>query len=339
MGGWLSALLLQLGAEVTGYALSPSSEPNLFGNLDLSARLAGSTIADIRDYGALSRALHAAAPQIVFHLAAQPLVRRANAEPIYTYDVNVMGTAKLLEAVRQVQSVRAVVVVTTDKVYLNRNWVWPYRETDRLGGHEPYSSSKACAEHVVDAYRHVFYGGSDDTGVGLATVRAGNIIGGGDWAADRLVPDAIRAFSSGQPLILRRPEATRPWQHVLDPLPGYLMLAEKLLDDPAEFGGAWNFGPPAEDAWPVGKVAAHLADGWGEGAIVSVERDERIFEEQLLALDSAKAQYRLGWRPRWRLQDALRQTIDWYRAHSAGEDMKRFTDHQIAAYLAAGIDP
>lgn len=335
MGGWLSSLLLQLGARVTGYALAAPTEPSFCAAVNLVDRINQSVIGDIRDLDRLTAALTAAAPEVVFHLAAQPLVLLANAEPALTYSVNVMGTVHLLEAARKAPSVKAIIVVTTDKVYRNHNRVWPYRESDTLGGIEPYSSSKACAEHVLDAYRNVYFRSLDDDrpGIGLASIRAGNVIGGGDWAADRLVPDAIRAFQQGNALTLRHPASTRPWQHVLDPLPGYLTLAERLVRAPAAFSTGWNFGPATSDAQPVGTVAQRMADLWGDGAKIVIQNDARIFEEILLALDSSKAQAELKWQPAWPLDRALERTIGWYKDFYAGKDVWALTQRQIADLL------
>ncbi|MEE8515679.1 MAG: CDP-glucose 4,6-dehydratase, partial [Alphaproteobacteria bacterium] len=250
MGGWLCLWLGRLGAEVYGYALTPPTEPSLFEAAGLASHMA-STIADVRDYERLSAALQAARPEVVLHLAAQPLVRRAYAEPVETYATNVMGTVNLLEAVRQCPTVRAAVIVTTDKVYENHERTRGYRETDALGGREPYGNSKACAEFAADAYRRSYFHDSD---TGIATVRAGNIIGGGDWAQDRLVPDAMRAFAVGEPLHIRHPNSVRPWQHVLEPLSGFLVLAERLAAAPADWAGGWNFGPDENDARTVAWV-------------------------------------------------------------------------------------
>ncbi len=247
-GGWLSLWLAELEAEVHGYALAPPTEPNFFTVAGVGKRLASSVIADIRDAAALERALQAARPEVVLHLAAQPLVRQSYAEPAETFAVNVMGTVNLFEAVRRTPGVKAVVNVTTDKCYENREWVWPYRENEALGGHDPYSGSKACSELATAAWRRSFL---DAAGVQLASARAGNVIGGGDWAADRLVPDFLRALDAGRPLVVRSPLATRPWQHVLGPLSGYLMLAEKLCAEGTAFAEAWNFGPDEADARPV----------------------------------------------------------------------------------------
>ena len=329
-GGWLSLWLAELGAEVHGYALAPPTEPNLFTTAGVEKRLAASTLADIRDAAKLEQAMQAARPEVVLHLAAQPLVRQSYAEPVETYSVNVMGTVNLLEAVRKTPGVRAVVNVTTDKCYENREWVWPYRENEALGGHDPYSSSKACSELVTAAWRRSFL---DAAGVQLASARAGNVIGGGDWAADRLLPDFLRALDAGKPLVVRSPQATRPWQHVLEPLSGYLMLAERLCTEGAAFAEAWNFGPDEADArpveWIVETLCARMTDAtW--------QRDTapQPHEAHTLRLDSAKAHARLGWQPRWNLQRALEATLDWHQAWKAGTDMADFSLRQIRAYEA-----
>ena len=329
-GGWLSLWLAELGAEVHGYALAPPTEPNLFTTAGVEKRLAASTLADIRDAAKLEQAMQAARPEVVLHLAAQPLVRQSYAEPVETFAVNVMGTVNLLEAVRRTPGVKAVVNVTTDKCYENREWVWPYRENEALGGHDPYSSSKACSELVTAAWRRSFL---DAAGVQLASARAGNVIGGGDWAADRLLPDFLRALDAGKPLVVRSPQATRPWQHVLEPLSGYLMLAERLCTEGAAFAEAWNFGPDEADArpveWIVETLCARMTDAtW--------QRDTapQPHEAHTLRLDSAKAHARLGWQPCWNLQRALEATLDWHQAWKAGTDMADFSLRQIRAYEA-----
>ena len=332
MGGWLCLWLCRLGAQVTGYALSPSPSPNLFEATGLAQRMR-SIVADVRDLERLTAALNDSAPDIVMHLAAQPLVGVAYREPVATFAVNVMGTVNVLQAIRATGSVRSALVVTTDKVYENREWPWGYRECDALGGHEPYGASKACAELAVGAFRDSYF----DAGrrVGIATIRAGNIIGGGDWAANRLVPDAVRAFSAGTPLVPRNPDATRPWQHVLDPLRGYLMLAQRLTEDPAAWSGPWNFGPAEDDTLPVTAVAEELARLWGDGARCHFQpapdaAPDAAREARQLALSSSQAQARLGWRPVWRLQRALAETVAWYKAHLAQADMDSFSLRQIA---------
>lgn len=328
-GGWLALWLGELGAEVHGYALAPPTEPNLFSSAGLESRLAGHTLGDLRDAPALTSAMQAARPDIVLHLAAQALVRQSYAAPLETLAVNVLGTAHVLEAARHTPGVRAVVNVTSDKCYDNREWLWPYRENEALGGADPYSASKACAELVAGAWRASFLNGA---GIRLASARAGNVIGGGDWAADRLVPDFLRALDAGQTLNIRSPDAIRPWQHVLEPLAGYLLLAERLCgEDGAACAEAWNFGPADEDARPVRWIVEHLCArvpgaGWRRDTAVQPH------EAHTLKLDSAKARARLGWRPRWRLDEALVRTLDWHLAWKGGADMATFSLGQIRAY-------
>jgi CDP-glucose 4,6-dehydratase len=330
MGGWLAAWLARLGARVTGYALTPPTDPSFFEAFGL-ARQIDSHIADVRDLRRLSEVMRGCRPDVVFHLAAQPLVREAYARPIETFSTNVMGTANLLEAMRAAGSVAAAVIVTSDKVYDNRERAEGYREADALGGREPYGASKACAEIVVRAYRDSYF----DAGrgrVGIATARAGNVIGGGDWAKDRIVPDAVRAFSAHQPLLIRNPSATRPWQHVLEPLRGYLMLAERLADDPSRWSGPWNFGPADSDARPVAWLAGEIAGRWGDGATWRAETGDSIYEAKLLSVDIAKAETELGWRPAWAIERAAAVTIDWYKDHLRQGDARGLTVSQIEAY-------
>ena len=329
-GGWLSLWLAELGAEVHGYALAPPTEPNLFTTAGVEKRLAASTLADIRDAAKLEQAMQAARPEVVLHLAAQPLVRQSYAEPVETFAVNVMGTVNLLEAVRRTPGVKAVVNVTTDKCYENREWVWPYRENEALGGHDPYSGSKACSELATAAWRRSFL---DAAGVQVASARAGNVIGGGDWAADRLVPDFLRALDAGRPLVVRSPLATRPWQHVLEPLSGYLTLAEKLCSEGAAFAEAWNFGPDEADARPVQWIVETLC-ARVPGAAWQHDAAPQPHEAHTLRLDSAKAHARLGWRPRWILSRALEATLEWHQAWKAGADMAEFSLGQIREYAA-----
>lgn len=331
MGGWLCLWLDRLGAEITGYALPPPTQPSLFAAAALDKRL-HSVIEDIRHLERLTAAMNDFAPEIVLHLAAQPLVGTAHAEPVETFDTNVMGTVNVLQAIRSTPSVSAALIVTTDKVYENREWAWGYRECDALGGHEPYGASKACAEMAVNAFRHSYFSGARD--IGIATIRAGNIIGGGDWAENRLIPGAIQAFSAGNPISLRHPGATRPWQHVLDPLRGYLMLGQRLAEDPEQWSGPWNFGPAEEDALPVCEITEELARLWGDGA--RWERNEppptadTANEAGQLVLSSSQAMNRLGWRPVWRIQRALSATVEWYKAHLAQQDMYDFSMQQIS---------
>jgi len=330
-GGWLALWLDSLGAQVHGYALPPPAGPSLFQAAGIEGRVKGNTLADLADREALAQALRAAEPEIVFHLAAQPLVRLAYAFPVETFATNVMGTVHLLQALRDCPSVRTVVNITTDKCYENREWVWGYRENDPLGGADPYSSSKACAELVSAAFRQSFL---RDAGIGLATARAGNVIGGGDWAADRLVPDALRALDTGTPLLIRAPESVRPWQHVLEPLSGYLALAERLHTHPQAFSEPWNFGPSEEGARPVRWIMGQLSQlepafRW-QG-----DPGDHPHETSHLALDSRKAHAQLGWQPRWRLEEALAKTLDWHRAWRQERDMGTFSLAQIQSYIAA----
>lgn len=333
-GSWLCLWLTSLGAEVHGYALPPPTDPALFDVAQVGGSLASSTIADVRDLDALVAAVHRAQPEIVFHLAAQPLVRYSYEAPVETYAVNVMGTVHLLEAIRRAGCVRVVVNVTTDKCYENREWAWGYRENEPLGGRDPYSSSKACAELVSAAYRASFLAGE---GVAMATARAGNVIGGGDWAADRLLPDFLRALDAGKTLNIRSPGAIRPWQHVLEPLSGYLVLAETLAASGAQAAEAWNFGPVDGDARPVGWIVDRLSSRVPE-LRWQCDASPQPHEANYLKLDSSKARTRLGWAPRWRLDHALDMTIDWHRAWRQGSDMRTVSLAQIAEYAASTTD-
>ncbi len=327
-GGWLALWLASKGAIVRGYALDPSTSPSLF----QAARI-GEVVedirGDIRDREALNRALREFAPELVLHLAAQPLVRLSYADPIGTYATNVMGTAHVLESARNLPSVRAVLVVTSDKCYENQEWHWGYRESDPLGGYDPYSSSKACAEIVSAAYRRSFFSSG---GAALATARAGNVIGGGDWSQDRLIPDLMRGFLAGEPALIRRPGSIRPWQHVLEPLTGYMALAGRLFAGDSASAAAWNFGPFDDDAWPVERIAEALARRWGNGASWTVDGGPSVHEAGYLKLDSSKARAELGWLPQLRLHTALDWVVDWYQAWNAAEDMQAFTLKQIRDY-------
>jgi CDP-glucose 4,6-dehydratase len=327
-GGWLSLWLQSAGAQVHGYSLAPPTQPSLFEVAQVAQGLAGHCIADVRDAQALKQSMAAAAPEVVFHLAAQPLVRLSYREPVETYATNVMGTVNLLEAVRQTPGVRAVVIVTTDKCYENKEWVWGYREAEPLGGKDPYSNSKACAELVTAAYRESFLA---QAGVAVATARAGNVIGGGDWAADRLVPDFFRALDADRTLDVRFPTATRPWQHVLEPLCGYLSLGERLLADGQQVAQAWNFGPVDEDARPVGWILDHLTSKV-KGTSWHHAGGEQPHEAGYLKLDSSKARHELDWRPRWNLRTALDMTLEWHQSWRRGDDMRRVCLEQIATY-------
>ncbi len=332
-GSWLSLWLQTLGADVVGYALASPSKPNLFEIAQVGVSMT-SVEGDIRNLAHLQSVFAQHQPEIVIHMAAQPLVRRSYQNPVETYATNVMGTVHLLEAVRGTPSVRAVVNVTTDKCYENKEWLWGYRENESMGGYDPYSSSKGCAELVSAAYRASFFNANAyaQHGVALATARAGNVIGGGDWAADRLVPDILAAFEQGQQVRIRNPLATRPWQHVLEPLRGYLTLAAHLFEHGPSFAEAWNFGPTEGDAQPVGKLVEQMATLWGVGASWRIDTTEQPHEANYLKLDISKARSLLGWHPALQLNKALALTIDWTQQRKAGADMRQFTLEQISAY-------
>ncbi len=332
-GGWLALWLARRGAQIRGYALDPATEPNLF-TVASVATVLDDIRGDIRDCAKLESSMVEFRPDVVFHLAAQPILRRSYTDPLGTYSTNVMGTAHVLEAVRKTSSVRAVVCVTSDKCYQNQEWVWPYRETEALGGFDPYSSSKACAEIVCAAYRTSFFSVNPlhEHHVGLATARAGNVVGGGDWSEDRLIPDLIRGFQAGQPVLIRRPKAVRPWQHVLEPLHGYMMLAERLHEGPSPFSSSFNFGPNDEDAWPVEQIATKFANMWGDGASWTCDADPSVHEAHTLRVDSSKAKAELGWQPRLRIEANLEWTMNWYRDWQQGADMKQQTLAQIAGF-------
>jgi CDP-glucose 4,6-dehydratase len=327
-GGWLALWLASMGAKVYGYALAPTTEPAFFHLTGLSRHVEKSTLADIRDTSALNKAMADAKPEVVFHLAAQPLVRQGYLAPLETCEVNILGTAYLMEAIRSTGSVKALVNVTTDKCYENREWPWPYRENEALGGHDPYSASKACAEILTAAWRSSFLAGS---GTSTATARAGNVIGGGDWAEDRLVPDILRAMDAGKPLMIRSPQAIRPWQHVLEPLSGYLLLAERLCKQQNAFDRAWNFGPWDEDAKTVEWMVEHIRSRFPE-LIWQKDAQHGPHEATFLRLDSSLARTGLGWHPRWNLAQALDQTLAWHGAWKNGENMGRVSLDQIAIY-------
>jgi len=324
-GSWLALLLMRWGAQVTGYALVPNTKPSLFEAANLAKDI-DSWIADIRDYKTLSDMLQRTKPDIVFHMAAQPLVRYSYANPVETYSTNVMGTVNLLEAVRTVDTVRSVVVVTTDKCYENKEWPWGYRENEPLGGFDPYSSSKACAELVTAAYRSSYF---NENQVAIGSARAGNVIGGGDWSSDRLIPDFIRAIENDRPLLIRNPNAIRPWQHVLEPLRGYLALAEALYTKGHEFASAWNFGPEETDAHSVGWVVEMISRYWGGKIPYKVDQSPQPHEATYLKLDSSKAKIFLDWHPQIRLEKALKATTEWYQRVVNGEDARAVTLEQI----------
>jgi CDP-glucose 4,6-dehydratase len=320
-----------MGAKVQGFAFAPPTSPSLFVEAKVGD-LIQSNVGDIRDFAAISKVVKNFKPEVVFHMAAQPLVRYSYDEPLETYATNVMGTAHLLESIRSIDTVRAVVNVTTDKCYENREWVWGYREDEAMGGYDPYSSSKACSELVTAAYRQSFL---DKAGIAVATARAGNVIGGGDWAKDRLVPDILRAFENKQPVLIRKPNSIRPWQHVLEPLSGYLLLAEKLCNEPKAFSQAWNFGPQDDDAKPVGWIVEAMANKWGKDASWSFDEGDHPHEAHYLKLDISKARQSLGWSPRWSLDQALDRTVEWHMAWMQGKDVRSQCFKQIEDYLAS----
>lgn len=330
-GGWLALVLSELGAEVHGYALEAPTTPSFFEVCRVKTRLASSTIADVRDAGAVRAAMAAARPSVVFHLAAQPLVRRSYREPLETIATNVLGTANVLQAAFEVEGVRAVVNVTSDKCYENRERAEPYREDEAMGGFDPYSASKGCAEIVTAAWRRSFLAAR---GVRAASARAGNVIGGGDWAEDRLVPDFLRAIDAGRELVLRSPNATRPWQHVLEPVLGYVRLAERLLGPHGErFAEGWNFGPPPSDVRTVRWIVEKLCEGV-PGSRWSVDQAAQPHEAVQLSLDSTKALDRLGWGPVWDAGEAVERTLAWHRAWRGGADMQAFSLAQIRDFAA-----
>ncbi len=333
-GAWTSFVLRQLGAEVFGYSLSPNSERDLFVLGGLAGDMHHAT-GDVRDFNALHAVLSSSRPSIVIHMAAQSLVRRSYVEPLETYGTNVMGTANLLEAVRRVQGIQAVVIVTSDKCYENTGSIWPYRETDPMGGSDPYSSSKGCAELVTGAYRHSFF--SNNHRPKIASARAGNVIGGGDWAEDRLVPDAIRAFMAGEALAIRNPAALRPWQHVLDPICAYLLLAQRLLEPEISFDEGWNFGPAAGSNVSVRTLVDGLIKRWGPPARWTQDARSHPHEAHFLSLDCTKARLRLGWQPLLQLDEALDLTVEWYRAFAEGHDVRSITLEQIGKVFSQGL--
>jgi len=332
-GSWLSLWLAELGAEVTGYALPSPTQPSLFEQAGVANSLR-SIFADIRDFDQLKTALEDCRPEVVIHMAAQTVVRRGYEDPIETYSSNVMGTVNLLEALRQLKHSCAVVNVTSDKCYHNREWVWAYREDDPMGGQDPYSNSKSCAELVTSAYRDSFFcpEALERHGVALASARAGNVIGGGDWTANQLIPDLMRAFLTGQPCLIRNPSATRPWQFVLEPLRGYLILAERLLQDAKALASGWNFGPADDDAKPVSWIADRLVRSWGGHARWEHDGAEHPHEAHSLKLDASKAKSYLGWHPLLPLGSALEWIITWYRAFQERNDLSKLTRAQIKQY-------
>jgi CDP-glucose 4,6-dehydratase len=332
-GSWLCAWLLKLGADVTGFALPPATSPCHFDLLGLEGRMRH-IVGDLRDPAAVMAAVEAAKPEIVFHMAAQALVRYSYDEPVETFDTNVMGTVHVLDAVRRVGGVKVVINITSDKAYDNKEWIWGYRENDPMGGRDPYSASKGAAELVFHAYAQSFL---NPAGILSASVRAGNVVGGGDWAADRIIPDCIRAIERGEPVFLRNPTAVRPWQHVLEPLGGYMMVAAKLMAGARgiETGEGWNFGPSARDCQPVIRLAEAVVAHWGKGSVEVAPATDAKHEAHLLRLNCDKSNNILGWWPAWRFEDTMRETVGWYKAWSEGRPVWDITMDQIAAYERA----
>ena len=330
-GGWLSLWLQSMGVELLGVALNPQALPALFNVARVSEGM-DHRIADIRDYEKIKSLMANFMPEIVIHMAAQPLVRLSYQSPVETYATNVMGTVHVLEAARQIDAVRAIVNITTDKCYENKEWAWGYRENESMGGHDPYSSSKGCAELVSSAYRKSFL---SEQGIALATARAGNVIGGGDWANDRLVPDILRALEKNKPVLIRNPYAIRPWQHVLEPLSGYLILAQNLYEHGQADAESWNFGPRDEDAQSVQWIVEQLCEAWGGESSWSLQPGEHPHEANFLKLDISKARQRLQWSPRWSLDTALSNIVDWHHAWLAKEDMRSICLQQIECYSRA----
>jgi len=329
-GAWLSYWLKIMGAEVYGYGLSPNTNPSMYNILQLNRIIYCSEIADIRDFNKLKQSVLKFSPDVVIHMAAQPLVRQSYVSPIETFEVNTMGTAYLLESLRQVQTVRSTVIVTTDKCYENIGKNLGYCESDAIGGHDPYSSSKSCAELITLAYRRSFYSENNIINA-IATARAGNVIGGGDWSKDRLVPDVYRAIESGDSVLIRNCDAIRPWQHVLEPLSGYLILAQALFEFGDEFASSWNFGPEASDARPVGELIDMILKKWKAGSWIK-ELSIQPHEEKMLKLDCSKAKLFLKWAPKWNLETAVFETVNWYRAYIDKADMQKVTLNQIIRY-------
>jgi CDP-glucose 4,6-dehydratase len=336
-GGWLTLWLSSMGAEVTGYSLAPNTQPNLFKTLELEKLTRQSYIADIRDLAAVQKTMIDAQPEVLIHMAAQPLVRYSYSHPVETYATNVMGTVHVLEAARQIASLRATVIVTTDKCYENQEREIGYSEAEPMGGYDPYSGSKGCAELVTSAYRQSFFSRKIVTGnfSAVASARAGNVIGGGDWSEDRLIPDAIRAFEAKQVLMIRNPLATRPWQHVLEPISGYLILAEALYNKGAAYASPWNFGPNDEDSRSVKDVVDLLIGQWGSSVSWSKEGSEQPHEANLLKLDCSKARQQLGWMPRWNLETAIEKIVEWQSAFRQNKNMQDVSLAQINQFTKA----
>lgn len=332
-GSWLCLLLNKLGADIYGYALNPSTNPSLFVDAKIG-ELITSYVGDIRDQERLFSVIQKVKPEIVIHMAAQALVLKSYLDPVETYSVNVMGTVTLLEVIRRVQGIKAVVNVTTDKCYENREWHWGYRENEPMGGYDPYSNSKGCSELVTSAFRSSFFNPKEYSkhGVAIATARAGNVIGGGDWADDRLIPDFIKAILKGKEMKIRSPHAIRPWQHVLEPLNGYITLAEKLYNEGPKYAEAWNFGPYDSDAKSVEWIIEKICSLWGTGASYLIDKTPQPHEANYLKLDCSKAKAELGWFPKWDIETALNSIVDWNKAYLSGKNMRTITEYQIDKY-------
>ena len=328
-GSWMSLWLQSMGAIVKGYSLEPNTTPNLYTVASVGTAM-DSEIGDIRDLNQITKSMSDFNPDILFHMAAQPLVRLSYQEPVDTYTTNVIGTVNVLEAARKCKSLKAIISVTTDKCYENKEWDWGYRESEPMGGHDPYSSSKGCAELVTSAYRRSFF--SSEGTASLASARAGNVIGGGDWAEDRLIPDILRAFEESEPVVIRNPLSTRPWQHVLEPLSGYLVLAQELYLNGDDFAEGWNFGPKDEDCKPVGWILDEMVSHWGNNASWGLDKNNNPHEAGFLKLDCSKASNRLKWNPKWNLQLTLKSIVDWHQLYTNGGDLKKQCLKEINTY-------
>lgn len=334
-GGWLSIWLSLMGAKITGYSLPPLSSPNLFNSADIAALCDNSHTADIRDLEKLQKTISLAKPEIIIHMAAQSLVRQSYINPVETYSSNVMGTVNVLESARSCESVRAVLVITSDKCYENKEWIWGYRENDAMGGYDPYSSSKGCAELVVNSYKSSFFNEKDYSRhqVAVATARAGNVIGGGDWSKDRLIPDAIAALMKGRTLIVRNPKAIRPWQHVLEPLSGYLVLTQMLYKNGSIFNGGWNFGPSENDSRTVEEVIELLISSWGGASSWRLDPNVQPHEANFLKLDCSKAAIKLGWKSKSNLENVVQGIVEWHKLHHSGISAYELCKNQIQSYI------
>ena len=333
-GSWMSIWLKEMGADLTGFALTPPTKPSLFEDANVAEGMR-SIMGDIRDLDALKKVFADTNPEVVIHMAAQPLVRESYSFPVETYAINVMGTVHVLEAVRHTPSVRSVVIVTTDKCYENKEWVWGYREDEPMGGYDPYSNSKGCAELVTSSYRRSYFHPAkyESHKVAVASARAGNVIGGGDWADDRLIPDIIRSVMDGTPVMIRSPYATRPWQHVLEPVGAYLLLAEKLYTEGAKFAEGWNVGPRSDDARDVEFIVNSICRNWGDGASYQIDSNPQPHEAGYLKLDIAKIESKLGWKPVWPLPVTLEKTVSWYKRYTNGEDANSLCQSQLQDYI------